>query len=156
MKNSQPLSVKKLFSTMIRNNEFNSNRQQDAGEGLLLILQSIKALGSTERNFIDPFGFCYFSWRENKTCLNCHEVEELSINEGNILMVQAPENGFFDMNQAVRSKLQFEYHQDIQCGSCENIGVTIAPKVIGAQKVMIIQVNFIDSEGRKIQSRCIS
>merc|ERR1712115_495567 len=70
------------------------------------------------------------------------------------LMVQAPENRFFDINQAVRSKLQVEYHQDIQCGSCENIGVTIAPKLIGTQKVMIIQVNFIDSEGRKIQSRC--
>merc|ERR1712177_192697 len=39
--NSQPLSVKELFSTMIRNNEFNSDRQQDAGEGLLLILQFI-------------------------------------------------------------------------------------------------------------------
>merc|ERR1711867_270848 len=147
--NSQPLSVKQLFSKMIRNNEFNSNRQQDAGEGLLLILQSIKALGSTERNFIDPFGFCYFSWRENKTCLNCHEVEELSINEGNILMVEAPENGFFDMNQAVKSKLQDENHQDIQCGSCENIGVTYEPQYIRTQKVMIIQVNFIDNEGRK-------
>merc|ERR1712126_441730 len=37
--NSQPLSVKELFSTMIRNNDFNFDRQQDAGEGLLLILQ---------------------------------------------------------------------------------------------------------------------
>ena len=53
--NSQPLSVKELFSTMIRNNEFNSSRQQDAGEGLLLILQFIQALGSTEMNFINPF-----------------------------------------------------------------------------------------------------
>ena len=32
--NSQPLSVKHLFSTLIRNNEFNSSRQQDAGEAL--------------------------------------------------------------------------------------------------------------------------
>merc|ERR1711989_236574 len=72
--NSQPLSVKQLFSTMIRNNDFNSNRQQDAGEGLLLILQFIQALGSTEMNFINQFRFCYFSWRETKTCLNCHEV----------------------------------------------------------------------------------
>ena len=152
--NSEPLSVKHLFSKIIRNNEFNSSRQQDAGEGLFLILQSIQELRSIERNFIDPFGLCYYSWRENKKCLKCNDVEEGSIIEGNILMVQAPENGFFDMNQAVRSKLQVEYHQDIQCGSCENIGVTIAPKLIGTQKVMIIQVNFIDSEGRKIQSRC--
>ena len=106
--NSQPLSVKKLFSTMIRNNEFNSNRQQDAGEGLLLILQSIQELGSTEMNFINPFRFCYFSWRETKTCLNCHQVEELSINEENIVQVYAPRTGFFDMNQAVTSKLQDE------------------------------------------------
>merc|ERR1712180_547023 len=39
--NSEPLSVKQLFSTMINNDEFNSNRQQDAGEGLILILQFI-------------------------------------------------------------------------------------------------------------------
>merc|ERR1711867_206624 len=32
--NSQPLSVKQLFSTMITNDDFNTNRQQDAGEGL--------------------------------------------------------------------------------------------------------------------------
>merc|ERR1712240_462506 len=49
--NSQPLSVKQLFSTMIRNDDFNSNRQQDAGEGFLLILQ---ALGAMESNFINP------------------------------------------------------------------------------------------------------
>ena len=64
--NSEPLSVKHLFSKIIRNNEFNSSRQQDAGEGLLLILQSIQELRSIERNFIDPFGLCYYSWRENK------------------------------------------------------------------------------------------
>ena len=150
--NSQPLSVKHLFSTLIRNNEFNSSRQQDAGEALFLILQSIQELGSIERNFIDPFGLCYFSWRENKKCLKCNEVEEGSIIEGNILMVQAPENGLFDMNQAVRRKLQDENHQDIQCGSCANIGATIVPQYIGTQKVMIIQVNFIDSVGRKNQS----
>merc|ERR1712082_535148 len=28
--NSQPLSVKQLFSTMIKDNDFNTNRQQDA------------------------------------------------------------------------------------------------------------------------------
>merc|ERR1712080_1484 len=72
--NSQPLSVKELFSTITRQNEFNSNRQQDAGEGLLLILQYIEELGSTEMNFINPFRFCSFSWRETKTCLNCNEV----------------------------------------------------------------------------------
>ena len=58
--NSLPLSVKELFSTMIRNNDFNSDRQQDAGEGLFLILQFIQALGSTEINFINPFQFCNF------------------------------------------------------------------------------------------------
>merc|ERR1711867_281631 len=101
--NSEPLSVKQLFSKMIRNDDFNSDRQQDAGEGLLLILEFIQELGSTEINFINPFTFCYFSWRQTKTCLNCYEVEELSINEGNIVQVYAPRTGFFDMKLAVTS-----------------------------------------------------
>ena len=58
--------MKELFSTMIRNDDFNSNRQQDAGEGLLLILQFIEALGAMERNIINPFRFCKFYWREKK------------------------------------------------------------------------------------------
>merc|ERR1712239_27747 len=142
--NSLPLSVKELFSTMIRNNDFNSDRQQDAGEGLFLILQFIQALGSTERNFINPFQFCYFYWRETKRCLKCHEVEDLPINEGNILQVGAPEIGLFDMNEAVTSKLQDENQQDMHCGNCENIGVNYSTQYIATQKVMIIQLNFID------------
>merc|ERR1712121_263419 len=153
--NSQPLSVKELFSTMIRNDDFNSNRQQDAGEGLLLILQFIQALGSTEMNFINPFRFCYFYWRETKRCLKCREVEDLSINEGNILQVGAPETGLFDMNQAVTSKLQYENERNIHCGNCGNIGVNYRTQYIGTQKVMIIQVNFIDDYGKKLNSKCI-
>merc|ERR1711873_385225 len=53
--NSEPLSVKQLFSKMIRNDDFNSDRQQDAGEGLILILQFIDELRLTEMNFINPF-----------------------------------------------------------------------------------------------------
>merc|ERR1712126_108260 len=153
--NSLPLSVKELFSTMIRNNDFNSDRQQDAGEGLFLILQFIQALGSTEINFINPFQFCNFYWRETKRCLNCHEVEDLPINEGNILQVGAPETGLFDMNQAVTSKLQDENEQNMQCGNCANIGVTYRTQYISTKKVMIIQVNFIDNYGRKLKSKCI-
>merc|ERR1712240_704527 len=127
----------------------------DAGEGLLLILQSIQALVSLERNFINPFRFCNFYWRETKTCLNCPEVEELAINEANILQVETPQTGHFDMNQAVRSKLQEENERNIQCGNCENIGVNYSTQYIGTQKVMIIQLNFIDDDGTKFESKCI-
>merc|ERR1711873_252498 len=123
--------------------------------GLLLILQFIQALGSTEMNFINPFQFCYFSWREKKTWLHCHEVEDLSINEGNILQVYAPETGLFDMNQAVTSKLQDENEQTMQCESCANVGVTYRTQYIRTQKVMIIQLNFIDNYGSKLKSKCI-
>jgi len=153
--NSQPLSVKQLFSTMIRNDDFNSNRQQDAGEGLLLILQFIQALGSTEMNFINPFRFCYFYWRETKRCLKCREVEDLAINEGNIVQVGAPETGHFDMNQDVTSKLQEENERNMHCGICGNIGVNYRTQYIGTQNVMIIQVNFIDDYGTKLNSKCI-
>ena len=47
----------------------------------------------------------------------------MATTEGNILMVQAPETGTFDMKQAVMSKLQDGSHGDIQCGKCQNIGV---------------------------------
>merc|ERR1711867_131353 len=155
MKNSQPLSVKQLFSKMIRNDDFNSDRQQDAGEGLLLILEFIQELGSTEMNFINQFTFCYFSWRQTKTCLNCHEVEELSINEGNIVQVYAPRTGFFDIKQEVTSKLQDENEQNMQCESCLNVGVRYRTQYIRTQKVMIIQLNFIDNYGSKLKSKCI-
>merc|ERR1712089_100001 len=81
--NSDPLSVKQLFSTMITNPDFNTNRQQDAGEGLIFILQYIQSLGSRERNFINPFRFCKFDWREKKKCVNCPQVEYLPINQEN-------------------------------------------------------------------------
>merc|ERR1712002_1006492 len=57
-----------------------------------------------------------------------------------------------DMNQAVTSKLQDENEQNMQCGNC---GVTYRTQYIGTQKVMIIQVNFIDIYGRKLKSKCI-
>merc|ERR1712215_660748 len=63
--------------------------------------------------------------------------------------------GLFDMNQAVTSKLQDENQQNMQCESCENFGVTYGPQYITTQKVMIIQVNFIDNYGSKLQSQCI-
>ena len=97
-KNSQPLSVKHLFSKLINNQNFNTTNQQDAGEGILLILQSINEIGK-KRNFIDPFRFCSFSWREIKTCLKCHKVEELGTTEGNIVMVQAPQTVTFDRSK---------------------------------------------------------
>merc|ERR1711962_519912 len=153
--NSQPLSVKQLFSTMIQNDEFNSNRQQDAGEGLILILQFIQELGLTEMNFIDPFRFCYFSWRPTKTCLKCHQVEELSSHEGNIVPVYAPRTGFFDMKQAVTSKLEDVTEQNIECENCANVGVTYRTQYITTQKVMIIQLNFVDNFGIKLKSKCI-
>merc|ERR1712243_310062 len=115
----------------------------------------IQALGSTEMNFINPFRFCNFCWREKKRCLNCREVEDLAINEGNILQVGAPETGHFDMNQAVTSKLQEENERNIHCGNCGNTGVNYRTQYIGTQKVMIIQLNFIDDYGRKLNSKCI-
>merc|ERR1712243_131606 len=74
---------------------------------------------------------------------------------GNILQVYAPETGLFDMNQAVTSKLQDENEQNMQCENCANIGVTYRTQYISTQKVMIIQVNFIDNYGRKLKSKCI-
>merc|ERR1711872_1177818 len=43
----------------------------------------------------------------------------------------------------------------MQCGNCANIGVTYRTRYIGTQKVMIIQVSFIDDYGRKLKSKCI-
>merc|ERR1712243_546646 len=67
----------------------------------------------------------------------------------------APEIGLFDMNQAMTSKLQDENQQNMHCGNCGNIGVTCKTQYIGTQKVMIIQVNFIDISGRKLKSKSI-
>merc|ERR1712126_352496 len=150
--NSQPLSVKQLFSTMIRNDDFNSNRQQDAGEGFLLILQ---ALGAMERNFINPFRFFKFYWREKKRCLNCPEVEDLPINEDNIVQFYAPKTGHFDMNQFVTSKLQEEDVRNSQCGNCGHFGANYSTQYIETQKVMIIQLNFMDEYATKVKSKCI-
>merc|ERR1712089_95367 len=89
------------------------DRQQDAIEGLILILQFIHELGLTEMNFIDPFRFCYFTWRPKKKCLKCNQVEELSSHEGNIVTVYAPSTRFFDMKEAVTSKLEDATEENI-------------------------------------------
>merc|ERR1712115_415305 len=156
--NSELLSVKQLFSKMIRNDDFNSDRQQDAGEGLILILQFIDELRLTEMNFINPFRFCYFSWRPKKKCLRCNRVEEMSSHQGNIVTVYAPNTGFFDMKQAVTSKLEDATEENIQCESCGNFGATFTTEYITTQKVMIIQLSFlefVDNMGLKSKSECI-
>ena len=150
--NSQPLSMKQLFSTMIRNDDFNTNRQKDAGEGFLLILQ---ALGAMESNFINPFRFCKFYWREKRRCLNCSEVEHSPIIEDNIVQVYAPKTGHFDMNQFVTSRLQEEDERNIQCGNCRQFGANYSTQFIETQKVMIIQLNFMAESATKKKSKCI-
>merc|ERR1712240_886178 len=150
--NSQPLSVKQLFSAMITNDDFNTDRQQDAGEGFILILQ---ALGAMETNFINPFRFCKFYWRQKKRCLNCSEVEYLPIIEDNIVQVYAPKAGHFDMNQFVTSRLQEEDVRNSQCGNCRHFGANYSTQFIETQKVMIIQLNFMDESATKKKSKCI-
>merc|ERR1712243_259304 len=150
--NSEPLSVKQLFSTMIKNNDFNTNRQQDAGEGFLLILQ---ALGAMESNFINPFRFCKFSWSQKKRCLNCSEFEHSAIIEDNIVQFYAPKTGHFDMNQFVTSRLQEEDVRNSRCGNCRQFGANYSTQFIETQKVMIIQLNFMDESLTKKKSKCI-
>merc|ERR1711873_311268 len=147
-----PLSVKQLFSTMITNDDFNTNRQQDAGEGFLLILQALVAM---ESNFINPFRFCKFSWRQKKRCLNCSEVEHSPIIEDNIVQVYPPKTGYFDMNQFVTSRLQEEDVRNSRCGNCRQIGANYSTQFIETQKVMIIQLNFMDESLTKKKSKCI-
>merc|ERR1712002_1362052 len=149
---SQPLSVKKLFSTMINDNDFNTNSQQDAGEGLLLILQK---LGANESNLINPFKFCKFYKRQKKRCLNCHVVQRWPILEDNILQFYAPATGNFDMNQFVTSSLQEEDVRDSQCGNCRQSGANYSTEYIGTQKVLIIQLNFMNRSSTKKESQCI-
>merc|ERR1711962_807160 len=134
---------------MITNPDFNTNRQQDAEEGLILILQYIQSLGSRERNFINPFRFCKFDWREKKRCVNCPQVEYLPINQENILQVYAPNTGHFDMNQFVTSKLQEEDVRRTLCENCRHVGAKYTTELIETQKVMIIQINFMDEFLRK-------
>merc|ERR1712240_950272 len=150
--NSEPLSVKQLFSTMINDNDFNTNSQQDAGEGFLLILQE---LGAMENNLMNPFRFCKFYRRQKKRCLNCPVVEHSAIFEDNILQFYAPQTGPFDMNQFVTSRLQEEDVRDSRCGNCRQFGANYSTEFIGTQKVLIIQLNFMNTSLTKKESQCI-
>merc|ERR1712101_26241 len=79
-----------------------------------------------------------------KICLNCSEVEHLPIIEDNIVQVYAPKTRHFDMNQFVTSRLQEEDVQNIQCENCRHFGANYSTQFIETQKVMIIQLNFMD------------
>merc|ERR1711889_45293 len=80
--NSQPLSVKQLFSTMINDNDFNTNRQQDAGEGFFFNITSIRSNG---KQFHQPIPILQILLETKKRCLNCSEVEHSPIIEDNIV-----------------------------------------------------------------------
>merc|ERR1711962_1243780 len=153
--NSAPLSVKQLFSTMINDSEFNTSRQQDAGEGLIKILQYIESLGLSERDFINPFRFCKFESRDKKIWVNCPKVAHFPNQQENILQFYAPEDGHFDMNQFVTSKLQEEELRLTLCEDCGCVGAKYNTELIETQKVMIIQINFFDNFLRKKPSTCI-
>merc|ERR1712243_45015 len=134
------------------NDDFNTNRQQDAGEGFILILQ---ALGAMETIFINPIPILQILLERKKRCLNCSEVEDLPINEDNIVQVYAPKTGHFDMNQFVTSRLQEEDVRNSQCGNCQHFGANYSTQFIETQKVMIIQLNFMDESLTKKKSKCI-
>merc|ERR1712215_125884 len=147
--NSDPLSVKQLFSTMISDSDFNTSRQQDAGEGLIKILQYIESLGLMERDFINPFRFCKFESRDKKRCVNCPKVAYLPNQQENILQFYAPKDGHFDMNQFVTSQLHEEELRWTLCEDCGRVGAKYNTELIETQKVMIIQINFFDKFLRK-------
>ena len=82
----------------------------------------------------------------------------MSSHQGNIVTVYAPSTRFFYMKQAVTSKLEDATEEDIECENCGNIGVTFTTEYITTQKVMIIQlsfVDFVDNMGLKSKSECI-
>merc|ERR1712041_6928 len=63
--------------------------------------------------------------------------------------------GHFDMNQFVTSKLQEEDVRKTLCENCRHVGAKYTTELIETQKVMIIQINFMDKFLRKKKSTCI-
>merc|ERR1712101_58318 len=108
--------------------------------------------------FHQPIPILLFFMETKKKCLRCNRVEEMSSHQGNIVTVYAPNSGFFDMKQAVTSKLEDATEENIECENCGNFGATFTTEYITTQKVMIIQLSFlefVDNMGIKSKSECI-
>ena len=63
---SYKVSVKELFTTLIKKKTWNSSDQQDSYEDLFEILNCLNEEGS-----YGPFGFCQFTIHSRRTCTSC-------------------------------------------------------------------------------------
>ena len=105
----QKFSMKKVFSSIIRKEDFNTSHQQDASEGLMSFLQAMND------HQITAFNFCNYTYAYRYKCTRerCQRQKFLPGSEGIVLNVYIPEtnnvSSHFDFQEAMRN--HFDYQQ---------------------------------------------
>jgi len=112
------VSVKKLFTMIIKKESWNSSQQQDSSEALVDILNCFKEEGNN-----GPFNFCQFTSNLRLTCTSCHQIgySGESIQNVMIVVIRGEERG--DMREALINRLK--YFNDVrECPNCKHKGMT--------------------------------
>merc|ERR1712105_97197 len=119
------VSVKKLFTMIIKKEAWNSSQQQDSSEALVDILNCFKEEGNN-----GPFNFCQFTSNLRFTCTSCPEIGDSEESIQNVMTVPITGEEIADMREALMNRLN-NFNEVGQCRNCNNEGIT--------EKVQFIQ-----------------
>merc|ERR1712105_142549 len=119
------VSVKKLFTMIIKKETWNSSQQQDSSEALVDIFNCFKEEGNN-----GPFNFCQFTSKLRFTCTSCPEIGYSEESIQNVMTVPITGEEIADMREALMNRLN-NFNEVRQCRNCNNEGIT--------EKVQFIQ-----------------
>ena len=136
---SDEVSVKKLFTMLIKKETWNSSNQQDSSEALVDILNCFNEGGNN-----GPFNFCQFTNNVRFTCTSCHGIAYSDESIQNVMIVVLTQEGIVDMRQAVMNTLN-SFNQNRGCPYCPNIGMTEEVEFIHTSHFFHIQIASINS-----------
>ncbi len=119
------VSVKKLFTMIIKKETWNSSQQQDSSEALVDIFNCFKEEGNN-----GPFNFCQFTSNLRLTCTSCHQIGYSGESIQNVMTVPITGEEIADMREALMNRLN-NFNEVRQCRNCNNEGLT--------EKVQFIQ-----------------
>ena len=115
---SQRVSMKNLFTTLIERKEWNSHEQQDSSEALLLMLNCLM-----ERGMDGPSNFCQYRTNVMLTCSRCHVSYISGGTIENILLVTLTQDGIDSMRQALQDTLKRTFNEHRHCENCNQTGI---------------------------------
>ena len=141
-------SIKCIASKLIGDPIFNTHLQQDAGEALGRLLETVT-----------QFSFCQYQYIYQYTCRGCSHVSISDVVPAHIIRVAVPhtsEQGLFNVSNAITATLENEVAVDgrncPECG-CNNIFEKM--DIITLPEFLIVQQLLFESDGNKLPHNCL-